>query len=278
VARTIGSEVVLPGSITIGVVICAFLSAILWNIFTWMLAIPSSASHALVGGIIGAVMISSGFSTIQVDGLTKILVSLFAAPIIGILVGYLVTNLIFRLLFNATPKVNWLLKRGQVVAAFVLALSHGANDSQKIMGGLMMGLLAAGFLPGFNVPFWVILVSALALSVGTAIGGWRLIKTLGTRFYKVRPVHGFSAQLSSAGIILLASLVGGPVSTTHIVSTAIMGAGAAERLNMVRWGVAQNILMTWLITIPANIVLGTSIFFIWSHLPGFIQGLLLAIG
>jgi inorganic phosphate transporter, PiT family len=260
VARTIGGDLVLPGAVTVAVVICAFLAAIIWNMFTWYMAVPTSASHALLGGLIGSVLISAGYQNIQMNGLMTILISLFAAPVIGLLVGYLVTNILFRLLFYAKPSVNVLLKRIQVVVAFVLALSHGANDSQKIMGGIMLGLLASGTLTSFDIPLWVIVISASAISLGTVFGGFRLIKTVGSKFYKIRPIHGLAAQLSSAIIILSASLLGGPVSTTHIVSTSIMGAGAAERLNKVRWGLAGNILFAWMITIPANILLGVLLY------------------
>lgn len=269
VAKTIGSEVVLPGSVTLPAVICAFLAAILWSLVTWFFGIPSSASHALVGGIVGAVAISSGFETIQMGGLSKIILSLFVSPLLGLAAGYLTTLLLFYILYNATPRANWFLKQGQILTAFALALGHGANDSQKIMGGMMIGLLAAGTLSSFTVPLWVIVISAATLALGTAIGGWRLIKTLGGKFYKIKPLHGFSAQASSAVIIWLASLLGGPVSTTHIVSTAILGAGSAERPNMVRWGVAGNIAIAWFITIPAAAGLSSLLYLALSSLSVF---------
>jgi PiT family inorganic phosphate transporter len=252
VATTIGHDVVDPATITIGVILTALLSAIIWNLATWLVGIPSSSSHALIGGIVGAVGADAGLSTIKIAGLEKVLAALFLSPVLGLLIGYLFMKLVLFLARGASPKINWLFKRLQTVTSLALALSHGTNDAQKTMGILTMGLVTGGYLPHFIVPWWVVLVSALALSLGTVFGGWRIIRTLGGRIYRIRPIHGFTSQATSASVILGAALLGGPVSTTHVVGSAIIGVGSAERLSKVRWGVAGNIFTAWLVTIPVT--------------------------
>jgi PiT family inorganic phosphate transporter len=252
VAKTIGHDVVTPGTITVNVIFAALLSAILWNLITWYFGIPSSSSHALIGGIIGAVGMGAGLKAIQLSGLSKVLIALFASPVIGLFAGYLLAKLVLFLARGATPRINWFFKRSQIITAIALGLSHGTNDAQKTMGVIALGLVTTGFLTHFYVPTWVVAVSAGAIALGTALGGWRLIRTLGGKFYKIRPVHGFSSQVTSAAVILSASLMGGPVSTTQVVSSAIMGVGSAERLSKVRWGVAGNIAVAWVVTIPAT--------------------------
>jgi PiT family inorganic phosphate transporter len=268
VARTIGDEVVTPGSVTMAVIYAALLAAITWNLVTWFFGIPSSSSHALIGGIVGAGAIHSGPGTIHLAGLGKVLIALFTSPIIGLVVGYLLTKLIFRLVAGATPRINGFFKRFQVLTGVALALSHGANDAQKTMGVITLGLVTCGFLPSFAVPTWVIALSAGAIAAGTAMGGWRLIKTLGAKFYKIRPVHGFATQISAASVILGAALLGGPVSTTQVVSSAIMGVGSAERLSKVRWGVAGNIATAWFLTIPATAAVAALIYLGLMSVPG----------
>jgi PiT family inorganic phosphate transporter len=252
VATTIGHDIVDPATITVSVILVALLSAIIWNLVTWFFGIPSSSSHALIGGIVGAVGADFGLSTIKMVGLEKVLVALFLSPVLGLLMGYLLMKLVLFLARGARPRVNWLFKRLQIVTSLALALSHGTNDAQKTMGIITMGLVTTGYLSHFIVPRWVILVSALALSLGTALGGWRIIRTLGGKMYRIRPIHGFTSQATSAFIILSAALLGGPVSTTHVVGSAIMGVGSGERLSKVRWGVAANILTAWLVTIPVT--------------------------
>ena len=236
--------------------LAALASAIVWNILTWVLGFPSSSSHALIGGFIGAVVIAAGWQAILLHGLEKILIALFLSPVIGFVVGYLILRLILLLSWNASPGVNGLFRRGQVVTALALALSHGTNDAQKTMGIITLALVTGGYLSSFVVPFWVILMCAGMIALGTAIGGWKLIKTLGGKFYKIRPVDGFASQIASAAVILGASLVGGPVSPPRWSVSAIMGVGAAERLNKVRWGVAKEIATAWLLTIPATAAAG----------------------
>jgi PiT family inorganic phosphate transporter len=252
VATTIGHDVVDPATITVSVILAALLSAIIWNLVTWFLGIPSSSSHALIGGIVGAVGADFGLSTIKLAGLEKVLVALFISPVLGLLIGYLFMKLVLFLARGASPKINWLFKRLQIVTSLALALSHGTNDAQKTMGIITMGLVATGYLSQFVVPRWVVLICALAISLGTAFGGWRIIRTLGGRIYKIRPIHGFTSQATSAFVILGAALLGGPVSTTQVVGSAIMGVGSAERLSKVRWGVARSIFTAWVITIPVT--------------------------
>ncbi len=262
VAKTIGEEVVLPNTITMEVILAALIGAILWNLLTWFLGIPSSSSHALIGGIIGAVAVGAGFSVIKLSGLEKVLIALFLSPILGFVAGFIVTRLIFFLAGGASPKINKFFKRSQVITAIALAFSHGTNDAQKTMGVITLGLVTSGVITTFEVPVWVIAASAGAIALGTAFGGWRLIKTLGGKFYKVRPVHSFASQLTSAMVIITASLVGGPVSTTQVVSSAIMGVGSAERLSKVRWTVATDIVTAWLITIPSTGLLSAGVYWL----------------
>lgn len=252
VANTVGKGLIDPSAINPQVVIAATLSAILWNLFTWFIAIPSSSSHALIGGLLGAAVLAQGVGVVQLEGLLKILTALFISPPIGLLVSYMFMRLVLFLSRGATPRINVLFKRLQIVTSLSLALSHGSNDAQKTMGIITLGLVAGGYQETFHVQMWVIAASAGAIALGTAFGGWRLIRTLGGKIYKIRPVHAFTSQAASAGVILGAALLGGPVSTTQVVGSAIMGAGAAERFSKVRWQVAQNMLVTWVITIPVT--------------------------
>ncbi|HSQ18405.1 MAG TPA: inorganic phosphate transporter [Anaerolineales bacterium] len=262
VANTIGHEIVAAESINTLVLLAALASAILWNLLTWYLGFPSSSSHALIGGFIGSVVMAAGWQAIQLGGLEKILIALFASPLVGYLIGYLLLKLIVLLSWNATPRINLLFKRAQVLTALALALSHGTNDAQKTMGIITLALVTGGLLTEFAVPVWVIILCAGMIAAGTALGGWKLIRTLGGKFYKIRPLDGFTSQLASAAVILGASLVGGPVSTTQVVSSAIMGVGAAERVNKVRWGVAKDIAMAWLLTIPATALVGAGAYWL----------------
>jgi PiT family inorganic phosphate transporter len=250
VATTIGSEVVDPAAISSAVILAALGSAIVWNLVTWYFGWPSSTSHALIGGLIGSVAVAEGFETIHLAGLEKVLIALFTSPVLGLVLGYLALKAIYFLARGATPKVNTLFKRAQWGTSVALALSHGTNDAQKTMGIIAMAMVTTGYVTRFQVPWWVITLSAGAIALGTLTGGWRLIRTLGGKFYKIRPVHAFGSQLTSAGIILGAALLGGPVSTTQVVSSAIMGAGSADRVSKVRWTVARDIAVAWLLTIP----------------------------
>ena len=265
VAKTIGNDIVQSDVLSLEVIASALIGAIVWNLITWYFGIPGSSSHALIGGIIGAVIIGAGFGAIKLSGLYKVLVALFTSPLIGFLVGFAITRLIYLLVRNASPKVNDLFRNGQLITALSLAFSHGTNDSQKTMGIITLSLVIAGVLPAFQVPTWVIAVSAAAIALGTSLGGWRLIRTLGGRFYKIRPLHSFATQLSSAGVILGASFFGVPVSTSQVVSSAIIGVGSAERASKVRWSVAEEIITAWLITIPASGLLAAGVYWMIVH-------------
>ena len=262
VANTIGHEVVEAAAINISVLLAALISAIIWNLLTWYLGFPSSSSHALKGGFVGAVVMAAGWKAIMLEGLEKILIALFTSPIIGFIFGYLVLRIILIISWKASPRVNTAFRRGQIFTALALALSHGTNDAQKTMGIITLALVTGGILPVFRVPVWVILLCATMIALGTSVGGWKLIRTLGGKFYKIRPVDGFASQLASTVVILGASLVGGPVSTTQVVSSTIMGVGAAERFNKVRWGVAREIATAWLLTIPITALIAAGIYWL----------------
>jgi PiT family inorganic phosphate transporter len=200
--------------------------------------------------LLGAALLAGGGAAIRSTGLLRVLVALFISPLLGLVAGYLMTKLLFFLTRRSSPRVNQLFRRLQVLTSFGIALSHGSNDAQKTMGVITLGLVAAGQLPAFEVPLWVVVAAAAGIALGTSVGGWRLITTLGGRIMKIRPVHGFASQFAGGGVILGAALLGGPVSTTQVLSSGIMGAGAAERVNMVRWRVGRDMLVAWLLTIP----------------------------
>ena len=266
VATTVGHEVIVGQAVTMLVVLSALGSAIVWNVITWLLGIPSSSSHALIGGLVGAAVLEFGLAAIRVSGLLKVVVALFISPLLGLVIGYLIMKLVLFLAQGASPRINWLFKRAQVLTSLTLALGHGSNDAQKTIGIVTMGLVATGYLRTFAVPWWVILVCAGAISLGTMLGGWRIIRTLGGKFYKIRPVHGFTTQIASTAVILGAALLGGPVSTTQVVSSAIMGAGAAERLSKVRWQVAVDIALAWMLTIPATALMSATLHLVIASL------------
>ena len=262
VAKTIGQGIADPNAISLQVILAALLAAITWNLFTWKLGIPSSSSHALIGGIVGAVATNAGAQAIQAAGLLKILISLFASPIIGFVFGFVLLKIILVLCWKTTPRVNEFFKKSQLPTAIALGLSHGSNDGQKTMGVITLALVTSGYLGSFIVPLWVIAACAIALASGTAVGGWSLIRKPGRGFYKIRPVDAFTTQLTSSIVIIGASIIGGPVSATQVINTAIMGVGAAERVNKVRWGIAQDIMTAWVLTIPATAFLAAGIYLI----------------
>ncbi len=264
VARTIGADIVASEHITVVVLYAALLAAIVWNLITWYLGIPSSSSHALLGGLVGAVGIASGFDVIQPAGVEKVLIALFTSPFIGFVVGYILMKLALAFLWWATPAINQWFRYGQLVTSAALALSHGANDGQKGMGIITLGLLTLGFLHTFAVPGWVIVVSSVAMALGAYSGGWRLIHTIGAKFYRIRPIHGFLTQFTSASVIIGAALLGGPVSTTQVVSAAVVGVGSGERASQVRWHVARDIAIAWVLTIPATMVLSAAVYWLIS--------------
>ena len=266
VAKTIGDQVVQSGVLTLDAIAACLVGAIAWNLITWFFGLPGSSSHALIGGLVGAVIAQAGINAIKVSGLYRVLIALIASPIIGFAFGFLITRLIYFLIQNATPRINEFFKRAQFFTALALASSHGANDSQKTMGIIALSLVIGGVLPAFQVPLWVIAASAAGIAIGSSFGGWRLIRTLGGRFYKIRPLHSFSTQLTSALVLLSASLFGVPVSISQVVSSAIIGVGASERISKVRWSVAGDIITSWVITIPASALLAAGVYWLITRL------------
>jgi PiT family inorganic phosphate transporter len=251
VAKTIGGGIVDPVAITNAVLISALLSAILWNLITILMGLPVSSSHALVGGLIGATVSHGGMAHLNVGGIVKILLSLLISPVLGIVIGYLFMKMILHFFGQLSPSViSRYFGRLQIVSSSFMAFGHGSNDAQKAMGIITMALVASGKIQSLEVPTWVVLICALAMGFGTLFGGWKIIKTLGHHMLKLEPIHGFAAETSSAGIIMAASFFGLPVSTTHVVSTAILGVGATKRLSAVRWGIAGKIVMAWVLTLP----------------------------
>jgi len=273
VADTIGKFVVLgdiPPASSLVILLCGLVGAIGWNLLTWWKGIPSSSSHALVGGLAGAVILATGPDHVvwgfqelahgHFTGVTKVLLALILSPIIGFWVGFVLHRTALFLLRAARPSFNRYLRGGQFVTAAGLAFSHGANDAQKSMGMLTLVLLLGGFIDSFSVPFWVMLACSCAITLGILSGGWRIVRTLGFSIYKVRPLHAFDSQLTSAGVILAASFAGAPVSTTHVVASSIMGIGASERPKAVRWAKAKEIVTTWVITIPGAGAMAMAVF------------------
>ncbi|HSJ59459.1 MAG TPA: inorganic phosphate transporter [Anaerolineae bacterium] len=264
VATTIGSEVADPAALSSAVIIAALLGAIAWNLITWYFGWPSSTSHALIGGLMGSVIVAQGLDPVRWGGVEKVLIALLVSPLLGFVIGFLVLRIIYFLARGATPGINTLFKRAQLGTSLALALSHGTNDAQKTMGIIAMAMVTTGYTEQFHVPWWVIAISAGAIALGTATGGWRLIETLGAKFFKIRPVHAFGSQLTSAGIILGAALLGGPVSTTQVVSSAIMGSGSADRVSKVRWTVARDIAIAWILTIPVTSIIAAGLYLLVS--------------
>ena len=252
VATTIGKGIVDPGAITEIVVVAALMAGFFWNGAMTVMGLPVSASHALIGSLIGAGFAFGGMDVLNLNGLIKIFTALLLSPVLGIFLGYLFMKLILKI-FGTLPSgtINRNFGRLQILSSGFMAFSHGTNDAQKVMGIITLALFSGGYLTSMSVPFWVIIICALAMGFGIAMGGWRVIKTLGVSMLKLEPVHGFAAETSATGIILGASFMGLPVSTTHVISSCIMGVGATRRLTAVRWGIAGKIILAWVFTLPA---------------------------
>ncbi len=252
VATTVGKGIIDPKASTQTVILAALAGAIAWNLITWYFGIPSSSSHALIGGLVGAGMAFQGSGMLNRNGLESVIGSLLVSPIAGFAIGLVLTIIILWIVFKESPHaVNEHFRRLQLLSSAFMSFSHGSNDAQKTMGIITMSLYSYGFISSFDVPFWVIVVSALAMAAGTSAGGWRIIKTMGHKIIKLEPIHGFAAETAAATVIQAASHFGLPVSTTHVISGTIMGVGASRRLSAVRGGVAGNMLVAWVLTIPA---------------------------
>lgn len=263
VANTIGKLITLDDldrELSLTIVLCGLVGAIAWNLLTWWRGIPSSSSHAMVGGLAGVVVVATGANHVawgfgdllhgELNGVTKVIAALILSPIIGFWVGFVLHKIMLRLLRGAHPSINRDLRHLQFVTSAGLAFSHGANDAQKSMGILTLVLLLGGFIPTFEVPLWVIVACSCAITLGILSGGWQIVRTLGFSIYKIRPLHALDSQMTAATVIFSSSLFGAPVSTTHVVASSIMGIGASERPKAVRWNKAFEIATTWLITIP----------------------------
>jgi PiT family inorganic phosphate transporter len=253
VASTIGKGIVDPVIVTQMVVLAGIIGAIIWDLITWYYGLPSSSSHAIIGGIIGAVIAHAGSSALHWKGLQKIILALVISPVIGTIIGFLFMLLMMRFFRNSAPyTLNKGFRRLQILSAAVMAFSHGTADAQKSMGVIAMALLSFGMIPEFFVPVWVKVACALAMALGTAAGGWRIIKTVGRDFVKLQPVHGFCVETASAGVILGAAAIGMPTSTTHVITSSILGVGLSKRMSAVNWMIAYRILGAWIMTIPAS--------------------------
>ena len=257
VAKTVGGNIINPEVVTMAVVLAGILSAISWNIITLFLGLPISSSHALIGGLIGSAYAFKGFASLQIEGILTILATLFISPILGFIVGLIVMVIIaWSCRKMSLSSVNKLFGKLQLLSVSFMALSHGTNDAQKAMGVIVLALFTGGYISTFEVPFWVVLLCAIAMAMGTAFGGWRIIKTLGMGLLKLKPVHGFAAETSAALVLSVAANIGLPVSTTHVITSSILGVGSTIRLKAVQWGLGKKILYAWLFTLPLCILMG----------------------
>ncbi|MBY0124382.1 inorganic phosphate transporter [Bacillus sp. S/N-304-OC-R1] len=265
VAKTITKDIVNPFTLENGstVILAALFAAIIWNLVTWYYGIPSSSSHALIGSIAGAAIAAAGFNALNYSGFIAILKALIISPLLAFGVGFIVYSIIKLVFKNSNlSKTNKRFRRIQIATAALQAYSHGTNDAQKAMGIITMALIVNGFQSSNDIQTWVQFICALAMAVGTAMGGWKIIKTVGGKIMKIRPVSGVAADLTGAAVIFGATIIHMPVSTTHVISSSILGVGASHRLKGVKWGTAQRMLITWVITLPISATLAAICYFI----------------
>ncbi len=259
VARTVGSGMIDLQVVTYGVILAGLLGAIAWNLITWYFGLPTSSSHALFGGYAGAAVAKAGFGAVIASGWTKTIVFIVVAPLIGLIVGLALMTSILWIFRRSTPaRVDRWFRRLQLLSAAAYSLMHGANDAQKTMGIITGALVTGGYLTTFDVPLWVVLIAHAAIALGTLTGGWRIIKTMGTKITKLQPSGGFAAESGAAVAIYTATMLGVGISTTHAITGAIVGVGATKRLSAVRWGVAAQIVWAWILTIPASATIGAA--------------------
>lgn len=273
VAKTIGAGIISSEAITLHVIICALLSAIIWNLFTWWYGLPSSSSHALIGGLLGATFVHAGLHPVHfVLLLEKVIIPMFSSPIIGFCAGFTVMCIFLRLFYKMKPDtINRRFRKVQIVASGLMALSHGLNDAQKTMGVITLALVTSGFLVfpdgEFSVPIWVKLTCAATMAAGTMSGGWKIIKTMGSKIIKLKPISGAASDFAASSIVMIASTFGIPLSTTHIVSTSIMGVGTAINGSGVKTNIIKNIITAWILTIPCCVILSMLIYSVLKHIP-----------
>jgi len=261
VASTVGKGIIDPSAASQEVILAALVGAILWNLLTWHFGIPSSSSHALIGGLVGAALAFKGSGVLNRAGLETIVLTLLTSPLLGMAFGFLLMVLLLWVVFRqSSHTVNAHFRRLQLVSSAFMSFSHGSNDAQKTMGIITMSLFSYGLIDSFQVPTWVMVTAAAAMAAGTSVGGWRIIRTMGHKIIKLEPIHGFAAETAAATVIQLASHFGLPVSTTHVISGSIMGVGASKRLSAVRWGVAGDMFMAWVLTIPATATVSWLVF------------------
>lgn len=267
VAKTIGGSITDPFRLENGltVVIATLLAAIAWNLITWWYGIPSSSSHALIGALAGAAIASEGWNGINYSGFTTILQWLILSPIVAFILGFIIMFLLKHVFANSSPHhVNKVFRTGQIFTAGFQAFTHGTNDAQKAMGIITLALIAANIQHDLEIALWVKISAALAMALGTSLGGWKIIKTMGTKIFKIQPINGFSADLASASVILGATLAHFPVSTTHVITSSILGVGSAKKFSGVKWSMAGRIVLTWVITIPVVGVLAMLMYHVLS--------------
>jgi PiT family inorganic phosphate transporter len=268
VAKTIGGEIVTsPSMVDSVVIIAALTAAILWNLLTWKFGLPSSSSHALIGGICGSVIISYGLGAIHGEGILMIVLGLVLSPVVAMIGGYVLMTILYMVLRKHNKKqVNSVARKVQIFSAALTAFSHGANDAQKCMGIITLALLSGGYIAALEVPLPVKIACAFAMSAGTSVGGWSIIKTVGTKIFRMQPINGVAADVNSSLTIFIATLLKLPVSTTHVVSGSIMGVGWAHRFRAVHWSVAYQMVFAWVMTIPCTAAVGAIIYLIFHHL------------
>jgi len=275
VAKTIGSGIINAEMVTLTVIFCALVAAITWNLITWYFGLPSSSSHALIGGLLGAAIVKAGAGVIHFDTVVqKVVVPMFASPILGFTLGFLFMLFLLWLFFRTNPqRMNKKFRGMQLVSSGLMALSHGSNDAQKTMGIMTLALVAGGVLKqgSFEIPIYVILICALTMAAGTMAGGWKIIKTMGHKIIKLKPIHGFAAETSAASIILTASHFGIPLSTTHVISTSIMGVGTTLNPKAVSWGIVGNIVTAWVLTIPICMIFSGVLFWLTTQIGCFVK-------
>ena len=261
VARSIATGLIDTSAVELSAITLGMASAVIWSLFSWWRGIPSSSTHAMIGGLLGAALIMHGPKTILTSGLLNIILPLLLAPVVAFILSLLLMKFFYVIFYYSTPKINVLLQHSQIVTMVLLALANSSNDAQKSMGAIALGLVLAGRMPSFAVPSWVLISCTVALALGGSIGDWRQIRNLGGRIYRIRPMNALDSQVTSIALISVASILGIPVSTPHIISSAIVGSGAAERINKIRWRVVSEMVTSWLVTIPATGIFSCLIYF-----------------